>query len=108
MAQANDFKIKIWNILPNKVLQRTMESVHAQLMRYSHARITAFQEPAVLDKSIKEHRKILRALENKDKRTLKTLIKSNGSLIPVSMRNVSNTTKKLSNAIPDMQHHILV
>ncbi len=72
---------KIWDILPNKVLQRTIESVHGQLMRYLYSRISAFQEPAVLDRSIKEHKKILRAFEDKDKRALKSLIKSNWSLL---------------------------
>lgn len=73
---------KIWDILPNKVLQRTIEFVHSQLMRYMYSRLSAFQEPAVLDQSIQEHRKILRALEDKDKRALKSLIKSNWSLLP--------------------------
>jgi DNA-binding GntR family transcriptional regulator len=72
---------KIWDILPNKVLQRTIEFVYSQLMRYTYSRITAFQEPAVLERSIKEHKKILRALEDKDKRALKSLVKSNWSLL---------------------------
>jgi len=72
---------KIWDILPNKVLQRTIEFVHGQLMRYTYSRISAFQEPAVLDRSIQEHKKLLRALEDKDKRALKSLVKSNWSLL---------------------------
>lgn len=72
---------KIWDILPNKILQRTIEFVHGQLMRYTYSRITAFQEPAVLDRSIQDHKKILRALEDKDKRALKSLVKGNWSLL---------------------------
>lgn len=72
---------KIWDILPNKVLQRTIAFVHSQLMRYRYSRISAFQEPAVLDQSIQEHKKILRALENKDKKALKALTRSNWSLL---------------------------
>ena len=72
---------KIWNILPNKVLQKTIEFVHSQLLRYTYSRIIAYMEPAVLKQSLQEHKKILRALENKDKRTLKTLIRSNWSLL---------------------------
>ncbi len=72
---------KIWDILPNKVLQRTIEFVHSQLMRYMYSRISAFQEPAVLDQSIQEHKKILRAFEDKDKRALKSLIRRNWSLL---------------------------
>lgn len=72
---------KIWDILPNKILQRTIEFVHSQLMRYTYFRITAFQEPAVLDRSIQEHKKILRALEDKDKRALKSLVNDNWNLL---------------------------
>lgn len=72
---------KIWEVLPNKILQKTIEFVHSQLLRYTHSRVTAFQEPAVLDRSIQEHKKILRALEDKDKKALKSLAKSNWSLI---------------------------
>lgn len=72
---------RIWDILPNKVLQRTLEFVHRQLMRYMYSRISAFQEPAVLAQSIQEHKKILRALENKDTKALKSLVRSNWSLL---------------------------
>lgn len=72
---------KIWDILPNKVMQRTIEFVHAQLMRYLHSRITALQEPAVLGQSIKQHKNLLRAFEDKDKKALESLIKSNWSLM---------------------------
>ncbi|MBN2245206.1 MAG: GntR family transcriptional regulator [Candidatus Aminicenantes bacterium] len=72
---------KIWEILPNKILQKTIEFVHSQLMRYSYSRIIAYMEPAVIKQSMREHKGILRALENKDKRTLKALIRSNWSLL---------------------------
>lgn len=72
---------KIWDILPNKVLQMTIEFIHSQLMRYLYFRLSAFQEPAVLDQSIREHKKILRALKDKDKKALKSLIRSNWSLL---------------------------
>jgi DNA-binding GntR family transcriptional regulator len=50
-------------------------------MRYLYSRISAFQEPAVLNRSIQEHKKILRAFADKDKKALKSLIKSNWSLL---------------------------
>ncbi len=73
---------KIWEILPNKILQKAIEFVFSHAQRYSYARIVAFlQDPAVLDKSIKEHKGILRALEDKDKRALKSLVESNWNLL---------------------------
>jgi len=76
-----NFHKKIWDTLPNKILQRKIEFVHGWLMRYTHYRISAFQEPAVLNRSLQEHKKILRALEDKDKRALESLVKSNLSLL---------------------------
>lgn len=72
---------KIWEILPNKILQKTIEFVHSQLLRYSYSRIIAYMEPAVLKQSIKEHKRILQALEDRDKRKIKALIRSNWSLL---------------------------
>jgi DNA-binding GntR family transcriptional regulator len=71
----------IWDVLPNPVLKKTIESVHGQLMRYNYSRITAYRDPEILKRSIEGHKKILRALEDKDRRALKSLIKSNWNLL---------------------------
>ena len=71
----------IWEVLPNPILRKTIESVHGQLMRYTYSRIMAFREPGILKRSIEDHKKILRALEDKDKRALKSLIKRNWKLL---------------------------
>lgn len=72
---------KIWGILPNKILRKTIEFVHSQLQRYTYSRIVAFQDPVVLERSIQQHKRILRVLEDKDKRALESLIKSNWNLL---------------------------
>lgn len=71
----------IWDVLPNPILKKTIESVFGQLMRYTNSRITAYSEPGILERSIEGYKKILRALENKDRRALKSLIKSNWNLL---------------------------
>ncbi len=72
---------KTWSALPNKVLERTLHYVHGQLLRYNYAQYLAFQDPAIMKKSLDEHKKILEALTNKNKRELKKFIKTHWSFL---------------------------
>jgi DNA-binding GntR family transcriptional regulator len=72
---------KIWSVLPNKVLERTLHFVHGQLLRYNYARYVAFQDPEVMKRSLDEHKKILNALRNKNKREIKKFIKTHWSFL---------------------------
>lgn len=72
---------KIWSALPNKVLKRTLHYVHGQLLRYNYARYLAFQDPEIMKRSMDEHKKILNALTNKNKREIKKLIKTHWSFL---------------------------
>ena len=72
---------RIWSALPNKVLARTLHYVQEQLLRYNYARYVAFQDPAIMKKSVHEHRKILRALSSGNKPELKKLMKTHWSFL---------------------------
>jgi len=72
---------KTWSALPNKVLERTLHYVHGQLLRYNYARYVAYQDPDIMKKSLDEHKQILDALKNYNKRELKTLIKTHWSFL---------------------------
>ena len=72
---------KIWSALPNKVLERTLHYVHGQLLRYNYARYVAFQDPEIMKRSLDEHKKILNALRNKNKREIKKFIKTHWSFL---------------------------
>ncbi len=72
---------KTWSALPNKILERTLHFVHGQLLRYNYARYVAFQDPAIMKKSLDGHKKILSALTNKNKRELKKFIKTHWSFL---------------------------
>ena len=72
---------KIWSALPNKVLERTLHYVHGQLLRYNYARYVAFQDPEIMKRSLDEHKKILNALRNKNKRDIKKFIKTHWSFL---------------------------
>jgi len=60
---------KIWESLPNKILKRTLQFVHGQLLSYY-----IFQKPGVLKKSLKEQKEILYTLNRKKRKELKTKI----------------------------------
>lgn len=79
---------KIWESLPNKILKRTLQFVHGQLLRYNYARYYIFRKPGVLKKSLKEHKEILYSLKSKNKEELKTKIQKHWStLIEAPLRN---------------------
>jgi DNA-binding GntR family transcriptional regulator len=76
---------KIWNLIPNRFLQATIRFVADQIQRYRYARFYAFRKPGALERSLQEHKEILAALRNKDKRKLKSLLLKNwGSLLQPS------------------------
>lgn len=71
----------IWSALPNKVMERTLHYVHGQLLRYNYARYVAFQDPEIMRRSLEEHKMILDALRNKNKREIKKFIKTHWSFL---------------------------
>jgi len=85
IAINQDIHKKIWECIPNRFLQATLHYVNNQMLRYNYARLYAFRKPGVLKKSLKEHKEILRALKNKDKKKIKNLmVKHWGSLLQPS------------------------
>ena len=72
---------KTWSALRNKVLERTLHYVQGQLLRYNYARYVAFQDPEIMKKSLDEHKKILVALKNKNKKELKRFLKTHWSFL---------------------------
>ena len=80
-----EIHIKIWDSLPNEFLKDTIMQVNDQMLRYSYARMHAFGNPGVLERSLNEHKELLKALEAKDKKRLKTLTTKHwGSLLKPS------------------------
>ncbi|NIM91870.1 MAG: FCD domain-containing protein [Candidatus Aminicenantes bacterium] len=76
---------KIWDSIPNKFLQTTLRYVNAQTLRYSYAFLQAYRKQGVLKRSLDEHKEILKALNNKNKKKLKGLMSKHwGSLLESS------------------------
>jgi len=83
-----DFHNEIWKAVPNKLLVETLHSVRDKLLRYNYAQIYAFKEPETLERSMKQHRELLKAIIDKDKEKLMNLIvKHRGSLWEPSVYN---------------------
>ena len=82
----NIVKYKIWEITRSnerpllkqhsEVLEHTLHYVHGQLLRYNYARYVAFQDPEIMKISLGEHKRILRALSDRNKKELKNLVKT--------------------------------
>jgi DNA-binding GntR family transcriptional regulator len=72
---------KIWSAISNKVMERTLHYVHGQLLRYNYATYVVFQDPEIMKRSLDEHKKILNALKNKNKREIKNFIKTHWSFL---------------------------
>lgn len=76
---------KIWDFLPNRVLKRMLHSIHGQLLRYNYAHYLVYQDPDIMRSSLEAYKKIAKALVEKDKDKLKTLIKSHWSFLVQSL-----------------------
>ncbi len=80
-----DVHKKIWESIPNRFLQSVLQYINNQMLRYNYARFYAFQKPGVLRKSMVDHKEILKALKNKDKKRIKSLmLKHWGSILKPS------------------------
>jgi len=69
-----DVHKKTWESIPNRFLQSVLLYINDQMLRYNYARFCAFQKPGVLEKSMADHKEILKALKDKDKRKIKSLL----------------------------------
>ncbi|MFQ6070105.1 MAG: GntR family transcriptional regulator [Candidatus Aminicenantales bacterium] len=74
MALNIELHKRIWEQIPNTFLQSTLFYVNDQMLRYNYARSYAFQKPGVLERSMEEHKEILSALKNKDRKRIKNLL----------------------------------
>jgi len=71
--------------IPNRFLQSVLHHINEQMLRYNYPCFYAFQKPGVLEKSMADHKEILKALKNKDKRKIRSLLlKHWGSILKPS------------------------
>ncbi len=89
LALDNAIHSKIWSVLPNRILEQILQSVHGKLLRYNYALYVAYQDPEIMGVALSNHKKIANALLNKDKRELKKLVKTHWSFFiqHVHLRN---------------------
>jgi len=75
------FHRNIWKYLPSRFLEKTLCFIQDQLLRYTYARIIAFKEKDLLQRSFEEHEMILREIRAGHRKELKDLIKKNWSFL---------------------------
>jgi len=74
MAINLDIHNKIWESVPNKFLQTTLHYVNNHMLRYNYARFHAYRKHGALERSMADHKEILKDLKNKDKTKLENLM----------------------------------
>lgn len=68
------FHDELWKSVPNKFLMEILNVVRDKKERYSYARLFAYKKPGFLEKSMKHHRALMRAIKARDKEKLQMLI----------------------------------
>jgi DNA-binding GntR family transcriptional regulator len=66
---------RIWSHLTNKYLKKSLKHCLAHIKRCNYALSSAFHKKDLLDESMKAHKKILEALNKKEKEKLKQIIR---------------------------------
>jgi DNA-binding GntR family transcriptional regulator len=80
-----DVHRKIWESIPNRFLRSVLLNANGQMLRYNYARVHAYQKPGVLEKSMADHKEILKTLKSKDKKKIKNLMAKHwGSILKPS------------------------
>lgn len=68
------FHEELWKSVPNKFLVEILNFVCDKKERYSYARLYSYKKPGFLEKSMKHHRALMRAIKARDKEKLQSLI----------------------------------
>jgi DNA-binding GntR family transcriptional regulator len=68
------FHDELWKSVPNRFLLEILNFVRDKKERYSYARLFAYKKPGFLEKSMKHHRALMRAIKTRDKEKLQSLI----------------------------------
>ncbi|NIM57347.1 MAG: FCD domain-containing protein [Candidatus Aminicenantes bacterium] len=77
---------KTWESIPNRFLQSVILYINDHMLRYNYARFQALKKPGVLERSMADHKEILKALKEKDKRKMRSLLlKHWGALLEPSL-----------------------
>lgn len=68
------FHDELWKSVPNQFLFEILNFVRDKKERYSYARLFSYKKPGFLEKSMKHHRVLMKAIKSRDKEKLQELI----------------------------------
>ncbi len=72
---------EIWKGLPDNILRKTLHFLNSQFLRYNHARFFLFRDNVLLQRSCRDHFKIVEYLKTRDKAKLVKLIRNHWILL---------------------------
>lgn len=81
------FHDELWKSVPNKFLREMLHIARDHKERYTYARLYAFKKTGTLEKSLNQHKNLMKAIKNKDKEKLKNLITRHRNILLESAEN---------------------
>ncbi len=87
------FHNELWKSVPNKFLREMLYLARNHKERYTYARLYAYQKLNTLEKSMKQHRDLMKAIKSKDKEKLKDLIVKHRNILLESAKNKEKLKK---------------
>lgn len=75
------FHNELWKAVPNKLLLEMLHFVRDKKERYSYARLYGYKRPGFIEKSMKHHRELIKAIKARDKEKLKDMIVKHRTLL---------------------------
>ena len=87
------FHNELWKSVPNKFLREMLYLARDHKERYTYARLYAYKKLGTLEKSMKQHKELIRAIKAKDKEKLKNLISKHRNILLESGKNKEKLKK---------------
>lgn len=87
------FHDELWKSVPNKFLRDMLRLAKDHKERYTYARLYAYKKLGTLDKSMKEHKELMKAIKEKNKERLKNLIVKHRNILLESAKDKEKIKK---------------
>ena len=65
-----------WKIVGNKHLKTTLDNIQHQMVRYQIERLSFYSKPGILQKSMRSHKKLLKAFVESDQSNIEGIVRN--------------------------------
>ncbi|MBS3819690.1 GntR family transcriptional regulator [bacterium] len=87
------FHNELWKYVPNKFLREMLYQARDHKERYTYARLYSYKKLGTLEKSMKQHRELMKAIKERDKERSKELIVKHRNLLLESAKDKEKIKK---------------